>query len=163
MFDIAFSELIVIAVIALVVLGPKRLPEVARTAGRWAGALRRFVENAKRDMDTELRREDLAELRSVKQQLDETRQTLEQSAGAMFRGTAAAASPDYLLRALDDSAPAANRIGSPRSEAALGAGKRAKKPARKRAAPKPGKRPAKQAKAKSSAKSRHGRVSTKRR
>ena len=54
MFDVAFSELVVIGILALIVLGPKRLPEVARAAGRWMGKIRNFVENAKRDMNADL-------------------------------------------------------------------------------------------------------------
>jgi len=61
-FDIAFSELVVIGLIALVILGPKRLPEMARAAGRWTARIRRFIEDVKRDMGSELRREELAEL-----------------------------------------------------------------------------------------------------
>ena len=82
MFDIAFSELVVIGIVLLVVIGPKRLPEVARSAGRWAGRMRRFVEDLKRDMDVELGKDELAELRKVKEQLYETRQIFEQSAGS---------------------------------------------------------------------------------
>lgn len=82
MFDIGFSELVVIGIVALVVIGPKRLPEVARAAGRWAARLRRFVDDVKRDMDSELRRDELAELRKVKDQLVETRQVFEQTASS---------------------------------------------------------------------------------
>jgi len=79
-FDIAFSELVLIGIVALVVLGPKRLPEVARAAGRWVARARHFVETVKRDMDLELRKDELAELRQVKEQLTETRQLFEQTA-----------------------------------------------------------------------------------
>lgn len=80
MFDIAFSELFLIGIVALVVIGPKRLPEVARAAGRWMARARHFVENVKRDMDMELRKDELSELRKVKEQLSETRQLFEQTA-----------------------------------------------------------------------------------
>jgi len=79
-FDIAFSELFLIGIVALVVIGPKRLPEVARAAGRWMARARHFVENVKRDMDVELRKDELSELRKVKEQLSETRQLFEQTA-----------------------------------------------------------------------------------
>ena len=59
MFDIAFSELVLIGLVALVVLGPRRLQEAARTAGRWMARLRRFVDDVKRDMDAELRQTEL--------------------------------------------------------------------------------------------------------
>jgi len=87
-FDIAFSELVVIGIVMLVVIGPKRLPEVARSAGRWAGRIRRFVDDVKRDMDVELRKDELAELRKVKDQLTETRQLFEQTASSTFESIA---------------------------------------------------------------------------
>jgi len=87
-FDIAFSELVVIGIVMLVVIGPKRLPEVARSAGRWMGRIRRFVEDVKRDMDVELRKDELAELRKVKEQLTETKQLIEQTAGSTFASLA---------------------------------------------------------------------------
>jgi sec-independent protein translocase protein TatB len=110
-FDIAFSELVVVGIIALVVLGPKRLPEVARAAGRWAGRIRRFVEDVKRDLDSELRRDELAELRKVHQEITETTQLLERSAGGALAAIPEIrppepAAPDYLVKALPESAPA---------------------------------------------------------
>jgi sec-independent protein translocase protein TatB len=105
-FDIAFSELVVIGLIALVILGPKRLPEMARAAGRWTARIRRFVEDVKRDMGSELRREELAELRQVHQQITETKQLFEHTAGSAFSSIAEIRSPesapDYLMKALPD-------------------------------------------------------------
>jgi len=104
MFDIAFSELVVIGLVALVVLGPKRLPEMARAAGRWTARIRRFVEDVKRDMGSELRREELAELRQVHQQITETKQIFEHTANSAFAGIAEIrppeTAPDYLVKAL---------------------------------------------------------------
>ncbi len=79
MFDIGVWELALIGLLALIVLGPNRLPEVARTAGRWVGALRRFVASVKEDFDQELRTEELGELRKLQQELSETRQLIERS------------------------------------------------------------------------------------
>jgi sec-independent protein translocase protein TatB len=110
-FDIAFSELVVIGLIALVVLGPKRLPEMARAAGRWTARIRRFVEDVKRDMGSELRREELAELRQVHQQITETRQIFENTAGSALAGIAdirpPESAPDYLVKALPESTASA--------------------------------------------------------
>ena len=59
MFDIAFSEILVIAVVALLVIGPERLPRVARTLGMLTGRLQRYVSAVKSDIDRELRMEDM--------------------------------------------------------------------------------------------------------
>jgi sec-independent protein translocase protein TatB len=88
MFDIGFSELVLIGVLALLVLGPKRLPEVARTAGRWMAQLRRFVTNVKQDFDRELHGVELAELRKLKQELDETRRAFADSGSRMMQNLA---------------------------------------------------------------------------
>lgn len=86
MFDIGFSELVVIGLIALIVLGPKRLPEVARTAGRWMGQLRRFISDVKTDLDREIHTEDLAELRKLKQEFSDTRHLMENTSGELLQG-----------------------------------------------------------------------------
>jgi len=85
MFDVGFSELVLIALLALIVLGPKRLPEVARTAGRWLGRLRRFMNDVKQDLDKELHSAELTELRKLKQELDDTRRVIEESSGQLYR------------------------------------------------------------------------------
>jgi len=79
MFDIGFQELVLVGIVALVVLGPERLPEVARTAGRWMGKARQFINNVKRDLDSELNSEDLAEFKRLKEELSETRRMLQES------------------------------------------------------------------------------------
>lgn len=62
MFDIGFSEIAVIAVVALIVLGPERLPRVARMAGRMMGQLQRYVHSVKSEIDREIQIEELKKL-----------------------------------------------------------------------------------------------------
>jgi sec-independent protein translocase protein TatB len=64
MFDIGFSELLVIAVVALLVIGPERLPKVARTAGHMFGRLQRYVNDVKADIQREMELDELRKLRS---------------------------------------------------------------------------------------------------
>ena len=59
MFDIGFSEIIFIMVIALVVVGPERLPRLARTAGLWVGKMRGLISSVKADIEQELATEEL--------------------------------------------------------------------------------------------------------
>lgn len=84
MFDVSFSELLLIALVALVVLGPQRLPEVARGAGRLLGRLRGFVANVKQDLDRELHTHELSELRRLKEEIEETKRTFEESSHRML-------------------------------------------------------------------------------
>ena len=64
MFDIAFSEIIVIAVVALVVIGPERLPKVAKTLGHMYGRLQRYVSDVKADINREMELDELRKLQS---------------------------------------------------------------------------------------------------
>ena len=59
MFDISFAELLVIMVIAMVVIGPKRLPETARFVGLWVGRIKRSLSGAYRELDRELGLDDV--------------------------------------------------------------------------------------------------------
>lgn len=59
MFDVGFFELLVIGVVALIVIGPERLPKVARTAGMWIGRGRRFVGTVKQDIEREIKADEL--------------------------------------------------------------------------------------------------------
>jgi sec-independent protein translocase protein TatB len=68
MFDIGFSELLVIGIIALVVIGPERLPRVARTIGHLAGRLQRYVGDVKADINREIELDELRKMRDSVQQ-----------------------------------------------------------------------------------------------
>lgn len=62
MFDISFSELMVIAVVALIVIGPEKLPKVARTLGALMGRMQRYVAQVKEEVNREARFEELQQL-----------------------------------------------------------------------------------------------------
>ena len=87
MFDVSFSELIVIGIVALVVIGPERLPKVARTAGHLFGRLQRYVNDVKADISREIQLEELKRLqtemqesaRSFERSMTEGMQSVEQS------------------------------------------------------------------------------------
>jgi len=112
MFDIGFSELMLIAVVALVVIGPEKLPKVARTAGHLLGRLQRYVGDVKSDINREMQIEDLKKLQqqvadqarsmeaSVSQQLTSVETELNQS---IAQGVAEKSEP----------APAADSGGAP--------------------------------------------------
>jgi sec-independent protein translocase protein TatB len=76
MFDIGFSELMVIAVVALIVIGPERLPKVARTVGLLFGRMQRYVNDVKADINREMA---LDELRKLQANIQDTANSLEQS------------------------------------------------------------------------------------
>ena len=76
MFDIGFSEMMVIAVIALIVLGPEKLPRVARMAGHLLGRMQRYVNDVKADINREI---ELDELRKLQKEMQNTAQSIEQT------------------------------------------------------------------------------------
>lgn len=76
MFDIGFSELMVIAVVALIVIGPEKLPKVARTVGLLFGRMQRYVNDVKSDISREMALDDLRKLQSS---IQETAQSIEKS------------------------------------------------------------------------------------
>ena len=59
MFDIGFTELFLLSVVALLILGPQRLPEVLRTAGLWMGRMRRVYNNVRQEIDREVGMDDI--------------------------------------------------------------------------------------------------------
>ena len=98
MFDISFTELLVIGVIALIVIGPERLPKVARTMGLLFGRAQRYVNEVKADINNQLKLEELrkieADLRAKAQNaehviIEETQRTEQE-----FRGAAELAAPE---------------------------------------------------------------------
>jgi sec-independent protein translocase protein TatB len=72
MFDIGFWEILIIAIIALLVIGPERLPGVARTIGKWVGKVQRFTQSMKEELNSEIEKNDLKEaLEEPKKALNE--------------------------------------------------------------------------------------------
>lgn len=87
MFDVGFTEILLIGIVSLVVIGPERLPAVARTVGQWVGKLQRFVRGVKTDFASELESGDLKKLiGDQREQIDELR-TLVSSAKKDFQQT----------------------------------------------------------------------------
>ncbi len=76
MFDIGISEILVIGVVALIVIGPERLPKVARTLGHMFGRLQRYVNEVKADINREM---ELDELRKLQSQVQSAARDIEQS------------------------------------------------------------------------------------
>jgi len=85
MFDIGFSELCLVALIALIVVGPKRLPETVRAWGRWTARARRAIQTLQREVEQEL---DLEEVRRIGQEY-----RLDRSAGSDKAGSDKAPRP----------------------------------------------------------------------
>lgn len=76
MFDVSFTELMLIGVVALVVIGPERLPKMARTVGHLLGRAQRYVSDVKSDIQREI---DLDEMNKLKKQMDDAAQSLQAS------------------------------------------------------------------------------------
>ncbi|MDT8387211.1 MAG: Sec-independent protein translocase protein TatB [Thiogranum sp.] len=88
MFDIGFWELLIIGVVALLVIGPDKLPGLARTAGHWVGRGRRFVASVKADIDREIAADELknvlakqAESNPLHEIVEETKRTIADTHG----------------------------------------------------------------------------------
>lgn len=81
MFDIGFSELVVIGVVALIVIGPERLPKVARTAGHLYGRMQRYVSSVKSDISREIQLDELRKAgQSFKESVESAASGIEQQA-----------------------------------------------------------------------------------
>src|SRR5262245_42364786 len=106
MLDIGFSELLVIGVVALIVIGPEKLPRVARTLGHLAGRLQRYVSDVKADINREIELDELKKMRDSMQkaasdfqsnvtsevhkteaELNKTADELNQAASSAFEGS----------------------------------------------------------------------------
>ena len=91
MFDFGFAEIVLLALVVLVVIGPGRLPEVMRTIGLWIGRLRRMYTNVRLQIDREIGMDDIrrqlhneqvmAELKAVENEAKELKQTIQAPMG----------------------------------------------------------------------------------
>lgn len=122
MFDVGFSELVVIGIVALVVIGPERLPKVARMAGHLLGRMQRYVNDVKADINREIQ---LDELRKLKSDVQDTAHNLEASIREEMHAveTAVGEQERSARSALDDLAAtsAANTPIEPNAEMATSA------------------------------------------
>jgi sec-independent protein translocase protein TatB len=91
MLDLGFSEMMLIAVVALVVLGPERLPKVAKTVGHLVGRMQRYVADVKSDITREM---ELDELRKFRQTVEETAGSMQSSFNA-FESDARSTAGDF--------------------------------------------------------------------
>jgi len=82
MFDIGFWEIIFILVITLLVVGPERLPRIARTAGLWVGKMRGFVASVKADIDHELATDELKKALAKQASVPELEELIDEVTGA---------------------------------------------------------------------------------
>jgi sec-independent protein translocase protein TatB len=112
MFDIGFSEIVVIAVVALIVIGPERLPKVARTLGHMFGRLQRYVNEVKADINREI---ELDELRKLQTQVQDAARDIEHSvSGAAREVESGMRSVEAQLNAAEaaNAAPGATGVGA---------------------------------------------------
>lgn len=109
MFDVSFSELMLIGVIALIVIGPERLPKVARTVGHLLGRAQRYVNDVKSDIQREI---DLKEIGDIKGQMEDAARSVKAS---MDEAQTSLSEPlDEAKKALQD---AQNLVTSPLPQA----------------------------------------------
>jgi sec-independent protein translocase protein TatB len=106
MFDVGFSEILVIGVVALIVIGPERLPKVARTMGHLMGRMQRYVNDVKADISREMELEELRKLQtdmqeaarsiesSVNKEISDTEQALNQTIAPALEAVGAAGNPN---------------------------------------------------------------------
>ena len=113
MFDIGFAELVLIAIVALLVIGPERLPRVARTAGLWVGKMRGFVSSVQADINQELKTDELkkimaqqAKVSGVHEIIEDVREASEDIADNIRDAGEEEQKPDYVLKAIPDEEPA---------------------------------------------------------
>jgi len=113
MFDISWSELLIVMVVALVVIGPKDLPKFTRKAGQWAGRARAMADQFRKSFDEMARQAELDELRAEVERLksDMPLSEIENEANAIMTGPVAPASvPDTNIEGPVESAPSVEPV-----------------------------------------------------
>jgi sec-independent protein translocase protein TatB len=104
MFDMGFTEMMLIGIVALIVIGPERLPGVARTAGKYFGRLKRFMTSVKADVEQELRADELRQILADQQRELDTIKDSMNVAGKAFEKEVndVSAAAESLAESLDD-------------------------------------------------------------
>ena len=112
MFDFGFSKLLLIGIVALVVIGPERLPKVARTLGHLYGRLQRYVTQVKADINREMEAAELGKMKTEFESAARVFQTEVETKVAEAEHELREAQTS-LERAIDTAAPAANEAAPP--------------------------------------------------
>lgn len=112
MFDFSFSELVVIMVVALIVIGPERLPKVARTMGHLWGRAQRYINGIRADIERDMH---MDELKQLKQKVEQ------EAASAMQTASQTGQELEKHMKSLHEPAPAPVEQLKPRSIPAAGA------------------------------------------
>lgn len=144
MFDIGFWELAIIMIVALLVIGPERLPGLARKAGYWLGRGRRFVSSVKADIDREIAADELRRvlkeqsessgiheiMEQTKETVDETRASLRETKRQVEQAEAELeqAEHEYLVKAINADKPTAPQPFPSESSDSKQQGEAAKRP-----------------------------------
>lgn len=121
MFEIGFSEIVVIMVVALVVLGPERLPQVARTLGHLWGRAQRYIHGVRADIERDMQMDELRKLKlkmeqeveSVSQSANQTLQAVNREVEAMSAVEVAASEAPKPLRSVPVNNNSAASIPAP--------------------------------------------------
>jgi sec-independent protein translocase protein TatB len=143
MFDIGFSEIVVIAVVALIVIGPERLPKVARTLGHLFGRMQRYVNDVKADISREMELDELRKLQAtvqdaahaIEQTVNKEITSTESELNSIAQTAAQAVQPAAENPIIDAAAPPAaeTQTTAPSVQAQLDLGAEQSPPARKQA------------------------------
>ena len=119
MFDLSFWEILVIGIIAVIVVGPERLPGMAYTAGKWITKVKRFVANARAEVESEFNTAELRKLMSAQEEemqklrklVEDTRHDVEQSQHLLTQSVdEAAQSVRAAVAPVSETAPAAHAV-----------------------------------------------------
>ncbi|HGG60693.1 MAG TPA: twin-arginine translocase subunit TatB [Gammaproteobacteria bacterium] len=107
MFDPGFWEMVVIAVLALLILGPERLPVVARKVGFWVGRARRYIASVRSDIEREFRTDELE--RMLSEQSSEIKELRNMLTSQKDQVVGAVKETEYLLKARPETPDAADK------------------------------------------------------
>jgi sec-independent protein translocase protein TatB len=113
MFDFSFSELMVVMVVALIVIGPERLPKVARTLGHLWGRAQRYVNGVKADIERDMAVEEFRQLQQkvqaeaslVEQSVKQVTLTADQHVQKINEAIAQLSSPDSATQSIQETQP----------------------------------------------------------
>lgn len=112
MFDVGFWELALIGVVALMIVGPERLPGVVRTAGRWVAKGRRILQDAKADLEREMKAQEMADLGALKKDMQNAGERIKSAAEDLNQSVGAAEAGEALRESLKPSPPPAGNGSS---------------------------------------------------